>query len=211
MKGKKMATPSSEDSIPPIEERSRHGALRRFRAALSRWPRLTKGVAIVLASVAAVAALVMIVEVANRPSLAAVQVFDVPPGHTDEPVDYPQRPGVSGMHSPVWLNCGIYDQPVRDENAVHSMEHGAVWVAYRPDLSAEDVALLRRTLPQTYIIVSPYPGLTAPVVANAWAHRLELSGADDKRLPAFVEEFRQGVTTPEPGGPCVGGTSEVAR
>lgn len=164
----------------------------------------------VIAGLAIIAVLVAVIEVANRPSLAAVQVYDVPPGHTDEPVEYPQTPGVSGMHSPVWLNCGVYDEPVADENAVHSMEHGAVWVAYRPDLPAEDIATLRQILPDTYIILSPHPGMSAPVVASAWAHQLELSGADDNRLPAFVEEFRQGPTTPEPGGPCVGGTSEVA-
>src|SRR5262245_44622584 len=60
--------------------------------------------------------------------------------HTDGPVPYPQVPPVGGPHNPVWLNCGIYDQPAPNENAVHSMEHGAVWITYQPDLPAADVA-----------------------------------------------------------------------
>ena len=33
-----------------------------------------------------------------------------------------------GEHNPVWQNCGFYNKPVRDESAVHSLEHGAVWI-----------------------------------------------------------------------------------
>jgi hypothetical protein len=54
--------------------------------------------------------------------------------HTKEPVDYPQSPPVGGPHNPIWQNCGFYSKPVRNENAVHSMEHGAVWITYSPDL-----------------------------------------------------------------------------
>ena len=52
--------------------------------------------------------------------------------HTKEPVDYPQTPPVGGPHNPIWQNCGFYSKPVRNEHAVHSMEHGAVWITYSP-------------------------------------------------------------------------------
>ena len=38
--------------------------------------------------------------------------------HTDEDVDYPTSPPAGGPHDPAWLDCGVYDEPVRDENAV---------------------------------------------------------------------------------------------
>ena len=44
--------------------------------------------------------------------------------HTREPVDYPQSPPVGGPHNPIWQNCGFYSKPVKNENGVHSMEHG---------------------------------------------------------------------------------------
>ncbi len=62
--------------------------------------------------------------------------------------------------TPQWLNCGIYDQPVLNENAVHALEHGAVWITYNPDLSADDVQKLRDLMPSSYIVLSPYPGWT---------------------------------------------------
>lgn len=166
------------------------------------------GVAIIAIVIAAV--FLTVNARANRPSLAAVREFNVGGGHVSTAVNYPQAPPVGGAHSPVWLNCGSYDRPVRNENAVHSMEHGAVWLTYRPDLPAGDVDTLRRALPDTYTILSPYPGLTAPVVASAWGRQLTLTGVDDNRLAAFVSTFRQGPQTPEPGAACTGGTSKPA-
>src|SRR3954468_23491462 len=65
--------------------------------------------------------------------LAGVKVYDVPGrNHVTGNVSYPQTPPVGGDHNSVWLNCGIYDQPVPNENAVHDLEHGAVWITYQP-------------------------------------------------------------------------------
>jgi hypothetical protein len=86
------------------------------------------------------------------------------------------------------------------------MEHGAVWVTYSPDLPAAQVEKLRRAIPDTYAVLSPYPGIKAPVVASAWGKQLSLSGPDDPRLAAFVRAYRQGPQTPEPGASCTGGT-----
>ncbi len=57
--------------------------------------------------------------------------------HTTEPVFYGQIAPVGGDHGPVLQNCGFYEEPVRNENAVHSLEHGAVWITYRPDLPVD--------------------------------------------------------------------------
>ncbi len=141
----------------------------------------------------------------NEPSLAGVKSFTVSQGHLNTPVPYEQTPPVGGQHAPVWLNCGVYSAPVPNENAVHSLEHGAVWVTYRPDLPTEQVAALREAMPSTYAILSPYPGLQAPVVASAWGKQLELAGANDPRLPLFIRQYRQGPQTPEPGALCTGG------
>lgn len=140
-------------------------------------------------------------------SLGAVQTFSgLSRNHTTGKVDYPQTPPVGGDHSPVWLNCGYYDSPVPNENAVHDLEHGAVWITYRPGLPAAQIARLRDLADQqTYLTVSPYPGLPSPVVASAWGVQLQLPNASDPRLTAFVRKYVQGPQTPEPGAPCTGG------
>jgi len=145
-------------------------------------------------------------------SLAGVQTFTEERNHVTGKVNYPQTPPAGGNHNPVWLNCGIYTQPVPNENAVHDLEHGAVWITYRPDLAASGVAKLtaftRRTIGNDldpHILLSPYPGLPAPVVVSAWGKQLRLTGASDPRLAAFVNAYIRGPQTPEPGARCSGG------
>ncbi|GAB3765662.1 hypothetical protein FB382_002058 [Nocardioides ginsengisegetis] len=142
---------------------------------------------------------------ASTATLDDVQVFEnLPRDHVEGDVDYDQTPPVGGPHDPVWLDCGVYDAPVRDENAVHDLEHGAVWISYSPDLSADDVAKLAEQLPQNGIM-APYVGLPSPVVVTVWERQLDLTGADDPRLPMFLAGFSDGHTAPEPFASCAGG------
>jgi hypothetical protein len=161
--------------------------------------------AVLVLAIAGAVTFAILSQRASTPSLADVQTFTVQQGHVETPVTYAQTPPAGGQHNPVWLNCGEYDKPVPNENAVHSLEHGAVWVTYRPDLPKDAVEKLKSEIPDTYMVLSPYPGLPAPVVASAWGKQLRLTGADDSRLEAFIRAYRQGPQTPEPGAACTGG------
>jgi hypothetical protein len=126
--------------------------------------------------------------------------------HVSGVVNYPQNPPVGGEHFPAWQNCGIYDQPIQNENAVHSLEHGAVWVAYRPDLPADQVEQLRSLVRgRTYTLLSPYPNLDTPIAVSAWGVQVKVDNAFDERISKFITKYRQGQQTPEPGASCVGG------
>lgn len=127
--------------------------------------------------------------------------------HTDEDLDYPQSPPVGGDHAPAWLDCGVYDEPVREENAVHDLEHGTIWITHDPSLSERDVQLLADVLPDN-AIMSPREDLPAPVVVTVWGAQLGLDGADDERLALFLEEYGDGHTAPELGVTCHGGTPD---
>jgi len=132
--------------------------------------------------------------------------------HVTGTVHYNRTPPAGGPHNAVWLNCGVYTQVVPNENAVHDLEHGAVWITYRPSLPAAGVAQLQQFVEshhvgqQRYLVLSPYPGLPAPVVASAWGAQLRLTGPGDPRLAAFVSHFAGGGQGGEPGAPCTGGT-----
>ena len=124
-------------------------------------------------------------------------------GHVEHEVEAGDLPPVGGLHSPEWQNCGIYDEPISIENAVHSLEHGAMWLTYQPDLPQEEIETLRDAVRgQNYALMSPYPGLKSPVVLTAWETQLELDSANDERIAEFVDRYQQGPTTPEPGAPC---------
>ena len=178
---------------------------------------------IILGSVAGVAAIALVVtfvvtSFTPKPDPADIEIsgletFDgLTNTHVATPVEYEQTPPVGGDHAAAWLNCGIYDQPVPNENAVHDLEHGAVWVTYNPDdVSGADLDTLRSAVPDTYITMSPYPGLDAPVVASAWGAQVQLDGIDDPRLKQFIDKFWKSVDSPEPGAPCTGGVDAPGR
>jgi hypothetical protein len=138
--------------------------------------------------------------------IASVEEFEVTTDHVQSEVTYAQTPPVGGRHNPVWLNCGVYEEPVQNENAVHALEHGAVWITYDPELPEDDVETLRDAIPPTYAILSPFPDLPAPVVASAWGKQVQLDGADDPRLEQFIREYSGSADVPEPGALCTGGT-----
>jgi hypothetical protein len=78
-----------------------------------------------------VAGFIAVLDVRVVEDFGDVMTYDVGQGgkHTAGEVDYAQNPPVGGAHNPVWQNCGFYDKPIRDESAVHSLEHGAVWTS----------------------------------------------------------------------------------
>ena len=125
--------------------------------------------------------------------------------HSNGDVIYKQVPPVGGIHNPVWRNAGFYEQQVLEEKAVHTLEHGAVWITYRIDLPEDQKEELRRIVEsQDCLLASPYPSLSSPVVASAWGKQLRLKSVDDPRLQEFIVAYRKGPQTSEPGVPCTG-------
>jgi hypothetical protein len=128
--------------------------------------------------------------------------------HVTKNVDYPMSPPAGGDHDPVWQNCNgdVYDKPVTDENAVHSLEHGAVWVTYTAKATDADLKTLSARVSKTpYSLMSPYADQASPITLTAWGHQLGVTKADDPRVARFFDTYVQGDQTPEPGAPCTGG------
>ena len=219
--------PSRPLTVKEERQQRRQAKFAAFKQGQARAKR-RRLLAIILSSVASVAVLGLVVTfviTANAPAVEApkadvngVQTWDVRGAtHVDpQPVDYKAEfgmdPPAGGPHWAVWLNCGIYTEPQQNERAVHDLEHGAVWVTYNPDkVRGDALDALRDRIPDTYAVLSPYPGLDAPVVASAWGAQLKLTGVDDKRLDGFMQKYWQSPDAPEPGAPCTGGVDGPGR
>ena len=164
-----------------------------------------------LIAVAALGAFVAVVFANDRGESSdppGVESFeDLSIGHKEGSITYEQIPPVGGEHNPVWQDAGFYEKPVLEEKAVHTLEHGAVWITYNPDLPQDQKDELRQIVEsQDCLLASPYPSLQSPVVASAWGKQLRLEGADDPGLQEFIVAYRKGPQTPEPGAPCTGAT-----
>ncbi|MFE9697944.1 DUF3105 domain-containing protein [Streptomyces sp. NPDC006270] len=134
--------------------------------------------------------------------------------HVAGPVDYPMKPPVGGDHNPSWMNCDgeVYEKALPDVNAVHSLEHGAVWVTYNDTADDADVAELAERVKRTpFTLMSPYAGQEGAIMLSAWGKQVAVDSADDERVDRFFAQYVQGAQTPEPGAPCTGGLATVPR
>ncbi|MGV9555297.1 DUF3105 domain-containing protein [Streptomyces sp. NPDC003401] len=131
--------------------------------------------------------------------------------HVTKSVAYPMEPPVGGDHNQVWMNCDgdVYTEALNNMNAVHSLEHGAVWVTYNSKAPKADVDALAAKVKKTpYTLMSPDDKQADPIVLTAWGHQRTVTGASDPNVNTFFEKYVQGEQTPEPGAACTGGLSK---
>ncbi len=136
----------------------------------------------------------------NIPALKAVKTYDYAGNHhTTDPVTYTETPPAGGPHDPVWEDCGVYTQQIRNENACTPSSTAPcgspTGPARRPPTSRPSQTALG-SVKDKKTILSPYPGLPAPVVVTVWNAQLDLKGASDPRLAQFLELLRRRAHRP---------------
>lgn len=144
---------------------------------------------------------------ADPATLEGLQEYDYPPGqHVPGTVAYAESPPVGGEHDNAWADCTgtVYSSEIRSENAVHSLEHGAVWITYNPDLPGDQVETLAGLVEgEEFTMLSPYPGLESPISMQAWGSQLFVDSADDPRIEQFITALKLNPErTPEFGASC---------
>ncbi|MFD0820093.1 DUF3105 domain-containing protein, partial [Micromonospora zhanjiangensis] len=126
--------------------------------------------------------------------------------HKSGPIQYAKyTPPVGGVHNDSWQNCmgDVYDAPIANEHAVHSLEHGAVWVTYRPDLPKDQVEkLAAKVRGKEKTLMSPYDKLDAPISLQAWGYQLKVQNADDSRIDDFISALRVNASVEGPTANC---------
>lgn len=223
-----------------IERRERKEEARRFREAERRRARraasLRRTVTSIGIAAAAVAAVVLfqsfggpndIPQAAIRTAEAAgctevdQPVSSAPSGqHLQAGQDpgYTDTPATSGFHDPSPLpdEPKVYDTQPNEINAVHSLEHGAVFVYYLPEadggLSQGLIDRLTRSAEGSdATFLAPYPSLTAEtaLTLTAWNRRQSCPAGDTLTPQAastivngFVTAFECTGNAPESSSPC---------
>jgi hypothetical protein len=127
-------------------------------------------------------------------------------GHEEGFLNYDRYPPAGGIHNPHWWSTGIYDEQIPVEKAVHTLEHGGVWITYHPaDTTPEEIETLRALVRgRPCVMLSPgiYGGQATRVSAVAWGYAIDTEDANDPRLPVFISRFAQGPQAPEQGASC---------
>jgi hypothetical protein len=179
------------------------------------WGLIAGAVAVVVFAAAVITYAVVKVNEANEgkvqavDDIAGIEEYDYAAGqqHVTTPVDYTESPPVGGPHDGRWADCTgtVYDVDIRHENAVHSLEHGAVWITYNPDeVSDADVEKLADLVDGVSgRMLSPYAGLDSPISLQSWNHQLKVDSVDDERIVQFADFLtRNSDFHPEVGASC---------
>jgi hypothetical protein len=222
-----MATPPNRPDSPTIKEQraeKRAAQLEAFKKkeAAAKRNRILGIVAAIVALllVAGTVATVLVINAAPRVPVVIsgdyaerLEVYpDLDATHTETRVGYDQTPPVGGPHNPAWLNCGVYAEPQQNENVVHTLEHGAVWIAYDPATTTDaEVAALVALVPDTYMVISPYEGLGDAKAISAWGAQLSFTDVADPAIEDFLTEFWRSPNSPEPNAPCTGAIDGPGR
>lgn len=128
--------------------------------------------------------------------------------HVQGPVIYKEMPPNAGEHNAAPQQCAVYTAPIAPEHAVHSLEHGAVWVTYASDVPADQVEELTGLVSgDPYRLMSPVPDQDSPIVLTAWGRTLKVDSASDERVEQFLTAYTNGPQSPERGAACVGNTT----
>lgn len=115
-------------------------------------------------------------------------------------------PSTSGDHDTRPLPWQTYEQEVPDANTIHNLEHGGIYVTYRPDLPLSQVSAIKALFFQPFskekftpskVIVAPRATNSAPIVMSSWNRNMKLQVFDEAKM---VEYYQRNVgKSPEPG------------
>jgi len=104
-------------------------------------------------------------------------------------VKYNSNPPTSGSHYVNTEPAGIYDKPVPDGNILHSMEHGAVVLWYKSDLSKDQLDQLEKIFIGVEVskkIMTPIDNLDVPVAMTSWGRLLKLQTINEAKIKEFM-------------------------
>jgi hypothetical protein len=114
-----------------------------------------------------------------------------------QPITYTNYPPTSGRHYPGTAELGFSYKEIAEGYLVHSMEHGAIVLYYRPDLPESVKESIRKLFTQippdkdglVKLIAAPYPKLRTPMALAAWMRLLPLSEFDFEQILTFYRAW----------------------
>ena len=106
--------------------------------------------------------------------------------------EYNSNPPTSGPHFATPASWGVYDKELPDQQVIHNLEHGGVWITYKSDLEKEIVEKLKEIAAsyKSKVIVTPRAANDSKIALASWERLLKLSSYDEEKIKDFVERMR---------------------
>lgn len=129
-------------------------------------------------------------------SIEGVEEFEIPGREHitqgTKATNHNSNPPTSGSHWPEPIKNGIYDKPIPDEQAIHNLEHGYVWITYKSDTPSEIVDNLKKIVEEDNwkIIMSERDENETQIVLVAWGRLLKFADPDYEKIKKFIKVYR---------------------
>lgn len=103
------------------------------------------------------------------------------------------EPPTSGDHT-THIPWQAYDQEVPDENIIHNMEHGGVYISYQPDLPADQIAKIKGLFSKpfsnekftpTKAVVAPRSTNGSPIIMSSWNRNMKFESFDEAKMMEY--------------------------
>jgi len=111
---------------------------------------------------------------------------------------YNSNPPTSGWHYSQPANFGVYKQELPDENILHNLEHGGIWISYKPDID-EDIKSKLEDIGKNNsgsVVVSPRAANDSNIAVASWGRLLKLDNIDENQIKLFIKMNKN--RSPEP-------------
>lgn len=111
-------------------------------------------------------------------------------GSTEHPA-YSSNPPTSGSHWPQPAEWGVYKIRQPDEQLIHNLEHGGIWISYNPEKVDTQTISKLEDFSNRYklIVVEPRETNDSAIVLAAWMHLQNLDSYNETVILKFIEAY----------------------
>jgi len=111
--------------------------------------------------------------------------------------EYTSNPPTSGPHYGQTARSGFRDEALPDQNIIHNLEHGDIWIAYHPRIAEEIVEELKQ-FGAAKVIITPREANETDIAVAAWG-RLDIFDIKNDTMPIErVKDFIKRYTNKGP-------------
>ncbi len=125
----------------------------------------------------------------------------IPEGSNTHP-PYNSNPPSSGDHWPTPATCKVYTEEIPDEAALHSLEHGAVWISYKDKNDKDTIKRLTGLAAGGggKILLIPRSKDDSKIAVGSWGRVMKLEKYDEQKIKDYIRYYRN--ASPEPTAGC---------
>lgn len=106
--------------------------------------------------------------------------------------NFNSNPPTSGRHAPAPVKNGVYDKELTDEQFVHNLEHGYIWISYKKEIGDEAINKLKDivTKDDWKVVMAPREANDSRIALSAWGRLLKMDSFDQAKVEDFIKTYR---------------------